>query len=45
MSKYYSSLPITYQGALHEYLLQPAEATLRQAYEFGGGDERRLGRL
>jgi len=35
MSKNYSSVPITYQGALHEYLLQPGEATLRQAYDLG----------
>lgn len=35
MTKLHSSLPVTYQGALHEYLADPNEATLRQAYELG----------
>lgn len=30
-----SSLPITYHGALRDYLVQPNEATLQQAYELG----------
>jgi signal transduction histidine kinase len=30
-----SSLPITYRGALRDYLAHPDEATLRQAYELG----------
>lgn len=30
-----SSLPVTYHGALRDYLAQPNEATLQQAYELG----------
>ncbi len=30
-----SSLPVTYHGALRDYLAQPGEATLQQAYELG----------
>ncbi len=30
-----SSLPITYHSALRDYLVQPTEATLQQAYELG----------
>jgi signal transduction histidine kinase len=30
-----SSLPVTYRGALRDYLVHPDEATLRQAYELG----------
>lgn len=31
----HSSLPVTYQGALRDYLMHPDEATLQQAYELG----------
>jgi len=30
-----TSLPVTYQGVLREYLAHPDEATLRQAYDLG----------
>ena len=30
-----SSLPVTYRGALRDYLVHPDDATLRQAYELG----------
>jgi signal transduction histidine kinase len=35
MSEPHSSLPVTYQGALQEYLAHPDETRLQQAYELG----------
>jgi signal transduction histidine kinase len=35
MSNPTSSLPVTYHSALRDYLAQPTEATLQQAYELG----------
>lgn len=35
MSQSSSSLPVTYHGALREYLARPGEVTLQQAYEVG----------
>jgi signal transduction histidine kinase len=35
MSELHSSLPVTYQGALQDYLAHPDETRLQQAYELG----------